>query len=56
MATITRADGPSFVVLLVVLLALAFAGGYYYYREKDKDTILDVNIGGKKITAEVDHE
>ncbi len=55
MATITGNNSTS-VVLIAALLLLAFAGGYYYYREKDKDTILDVNIGGKNITAEVDHE
>ncbi len=43
------------LILIVAVVALAFAGGYYYYREKDKDTVLDVNIGGKQITAEVGH-
>ena len=44
------------VLLIVALLVLAFAGGYYYYRNKDKDTILDLDLGGKKITATVDHQ
>jgi hypothetical protein len=44
----------AFLVVCVLLVA-AFAGGYYYYQEKDKDTILDMNVGGKNISATIEH-
>ena len=46
MALVSTTNNSVTVLMVAVLLALAFAGGYYYYRQKDKDTILDVNIGG----------
>ena len=45
----------AFLVVCVLLVA-AFAGGYYYYQEKDKDTILDMNVGGKNISATIEHQ
>lgn len=53
---VVQGNNGTATILVIALLVLAFAGGYYYYREKDKDTILDVNVGGKNITATVDHE
>ncbi len=56
MASLASGNSGVNIILVIALLVLAFAGGYYYYRQKDKDTILDMNIGGKKITAEIEHE
>jgi hypothetical protein len=46
---------PMYLVVAVLLVG-AFAGGYYYYQQKDKDTVLDVNVGGKNISATVEHQ
>lgn len=42
------------ILLIVVIAALAFAGGYYYYDQKDKHTVVDMNIGGKNLNVTTD--
>jgi hypothetical protein len=46
-------DMTTFLVVAVLLVG-AFAGGYYYYQQKDKDTLLDINVGGKNISATIE--
>lgn len=56
MATTMNAGNNTTVLVVIALLVLAFAGGYYYYQQKDKDTIFDMNVGGKNISATVEHQ
>ncbi|MGQ0527925.1 MAG: hypothetical protein ACT4OY_07875 [Alphaproteobacteria bacterium] len=43
-------------LVVIVVAALAFAGGYYYYNQKDKETVLDVNIGGENLSVTTDKQ
>lgn len=56
MATTMNAGNNTTVLLVIVLLVVAFAGGYYYYQQKDKDTLFNVNVGGKEISAEIERQ
>ncbi len=42
-------------LIIAVVLVLALVAGYYFYQESRKETVLDVNIGGKQIKAEIQH-
>ena len=40
--------------LIIILLVVAFAGGYYFYQQKDKDTVVEMNLGGDESSLEID--
>ena len=40
--------------LIIVLLVVAFAGGYYFYQQKDKDTVIEMDLGGEESSLEID--
>ncbi|HQX27560.1 MAG TPA: hypothetical protein PKX38_06450 [Alphaproteobacteria bacterium] len=50
--TDTPQKNQNLVIALIVVLALA--AGYYFYEQNNKETVLDVNIGGKQIKAEIE--
>jgi hypothetical protein len=52
----TQAERSGVFLIVLAVAAVAFAGGYYYFQQKDKDTLFNVNIGGKEISAEVERE
>ncbi|MGB4106434.1 MAG: hypothetical protein WBK55_01405 [Alphaproteobacteria bacterium] len=41
-------------IIIAVIVVVALAAGYYFYEQNQKETVLDVNIGGKQIKAEID--
>jgi uncharacterized membrane protein YpjA len=53
MASETKQNPVNFVLLLLVV-ALGAGFGYYYYQQQNKDTVIDINLGGKQFTAEID--
>jgi hypothetical protein len=53
-ATQTEKSGVFLIILAVAVIA--FGGGYYYFQQKDKDTLFNFNVGGKEISAEVEHQ
>jgi hypothetical protein len=49
-------DKGNTALIVILVAALAFAGGYYYYNQKDKETVLDVNIGGENLSVTTDKQ
>ncbi len=41
-------------LVIAVIIVLALGAAYYFYDQSRKETVLDVNIGGKQITAEIE--
>lgn len=41
-------------LIIAVIVVLALAAGYYFYEQNNNETVLDVNIGGKQIKAEIE--
>lgn len=41
-------------LVIAVILVLALGAAYYFYEQSRKETIIDINIGGKQISAEIE--
>lgn len=42
--------------LILVVIAVALVGilGFLVYEQQNKETVIDINIGGKQFTAEIE--